>query len=61
MWEAEGLLGHKMPSTSERYAQFDPSWLSGAAGAIDDYLRASNTGAAQRATEKYREQSEGYW
>lgn len=41
MWELEGFLGHKMPSTSERYAQYAPDYLGSAAKAIDDYMRAS--------------------
>ena len=38
MWEVEGMLGHKMDSTSEVYAKYDPDYLGKAAKAIDAYF-----------------------
>ena len=39
-WEVAGMLGHKVREfrTTERYARFDPSYLSGAITAIDEYF-----------------------
>ncbi|WP_420710502.1 site-specific integrase [Asticcacaulis sp. SL142] len=37
-WEVEGLLGHKLPGTTERYAKFAPDYLSQGAAAIDAYF-----------------------
>jgi integrase len=39
-WEVSGFLGHKAGSyrTTEIYAKFDPSYLSGAARAINEYF-----------------------
>ena len=53
MWEVEGFLGHKMPTTSERYARYAPDYLSAAATAIDDYLRASCAPVLERCTREY--------
>ena len=39
-WEVEGILGHKMPTTSERYAKYDPNYLGMASKAIDEYMLA---------------------
>ena len=38
LWDVEGMMGHKMPSTSERYAHYAPGYLSSAVNAIDDYF-----------------------
>ncbi len=38
VWELEGILGHRVPSTSERYAAFAPDYLSHATRVIDQYL-----------------------
>lgn len=38
-WEIEGLLGHKRPTTSEKYARFEPSFLSQGRQAIDAYFK----------------------
>lgn len=37
-WEVQGLLGHKMPTTSETYAAYTPDYLSTASQAIDNYM-----------------------
>lgn len=37
-WEVEGWLGHKMPSSSERYAKIAPDYLSQGAMAIDSHF-----------------------
>jgi integrase len=37
-WEVEGWLGHRLKSTSERYAVFDPSYLGEGKKAIDAYF-----------------------
>ncbi|MGN6422617.1 MAG: tyrosine-type recombinase/integrase [Asticcacaulis sp.] len=37
-WEVEGLLGHKMPGVTERYARFAPDYLSKGREAIDAYF-----------------------
>lgn len=38
IWEVEGWLGHRLPSTSERYAKYAPDYLSQGTKAIDDYF-----------------------
>ncbi len=38
VWEVEGLLGHRRPGVTERYAHFSPDYLSKGRRAIDDYL-----------------------
>lgn len=38
MWEVEGWLGHRMPSTSERYAKYSLGYLSQGRIAIDQYF-----------------------
>lgn len=37
-WEVEGWLGHRLPSTSERYAKYSPDYLGDGATAIDNYF-----------------------
>lgn len=37
-WETEGWLGHKIKSTSERYAMFSPDYLSEGRKAIDEFF-----------------------
>jgi len=37
-WEVEGLLGHRRPSTTEKYAHFAPDYLSQGREAIDAYF-----------------------
>lgn len=37
-WEAEGWLGHRIKSTSERYAVFSPGYLSEGRKAIDGFM-----------------------
>jgi integrase len=37
-WEIEGLLGHRRPSTTEKYAHYAPDYLSGGRMAIDAYF-----------------------
>lgn len=38
-WEIEGLLGHRRPTTTEKYAQFQADYLSAGREAIDAYFR----------------------
>ena len=39
-WEQiKGMLGHKMPGVTEKYAKYDPSYMSEGAKAIDAYYR----------------------
>jgi len=37
-WDVEGWLGHRLPSTSERYAKFSPDYFSDGVSAIDEYF-----------------------
>ncbi|MER8809244.1 tyrosine-type recombinase/integrase [Mesorhizobium australicum] len=37
-WEVEGLLGHRRPGVTEKYAEYSPDYLSKAREAIDDYF-----------------------
>lgn len=37
-WEIEGWLGHKRPTTSERYAKFAPDYLGATASVVDAYM-----------------------
>ncbi|HBT67099.1 MAG TPA: hypothetical protein DEB63_01295 [Agrobacterium sp.] len=37
-WEIEGLLGHRRPSTTEKYAHYAPDYLSAGRMAIDAYF-----------------------
>ncbi|WP_425456584.1 tyrosine-type recombinase/integrase [Asticcacaulis tiandongensis] len=37
-WEVEGLLGHKLPGVTEKYAKFAPDYLGHGAKAIDAYF-----------------------
>ena len=38
-WEVSGMLGHKSGGTTERYAKYDPDYLSKAARVIDGYFQ----------------------
>ena len=38
LWEIEGMLGHKRPTTSEKYAHYTPDYLSLGREAIDSYF-----------------------
>jgi site-specific recombinase XerD len=38
-WEIEGWLGHKRPTSSERYAKFAPDYLGTTATFVEAYLR----------------------
>ncbi|MGV2169207.1 tyrosine-type recombinase/integrase [Agrobacterium sp. 16-172Ci] len=37
-WEIEGLLGHRRPSTTEKYAHYAPDYMSAGRMAIDAYF-----------------------
>lgn len=41
-WEVEGLLGHRRPGVTERYARYSPDYLSKGSRAIDAYLAKLN-------------------
>lgn len=41
-WEVEGLLGHRRPGVTERYARYSPDYLSKGSRAIDAYLAELN-------------------
>jgi integrase len=47
-WEVAGMLGHRVERTTEIYAKFDPTYLSAAARAIDDYMRELQAVCKQR-------------
>jgi len=39
-WEQiSGMLGHKMPGVTEKYAKYDPSYMSEGAKAVDTYYK----------------------
>ncbi len=39
-WEVEGMLGHRRPGVTEKYAHFEPGYLSASRKAIDSYFAA---------------------
>ncbi|MBY3114390.1 site-specific integrase [Rhizobium laguerreae] len=43
-WEVEGLLGHRRPGVTEKYAHFAPDYLSEGRAAIDAYFAELSIG-----------------
>ncbi len=51
-WEVEGMLGHKMPGVTERYAKYAPDYRDASRQAIDAYIRELRVTPALHMTAK---------